>query len=113
MREKYQITFQTSLLPNGNSHNTASTNLFASVEIAAHINSSNAIEAQAQIDDINNAIQRNQKGLPFDEFWGQVVVSSLWIYPDQNNITVGDDSTTVPISDFLQLLQEWLAFIQQ
>jgi hypothetical protein len=112
MGEKYQITFQKALLPNGDSVNIATTSLDSNSEIVIHLGVSSAIETRAQIEDINNAVSIYQSGAHFDEFWGEIATSSLWIYPDRNVVTVGHDSTAVPIPDFLQLLQEWLVFIQ-
>lgn len=113
VREKYQIAFQKVAVPNGDSVSIADTNIITSAEIASHLQSSSDIETRDQINDINDAISRYNDGLFFDEFWGEVAGSQLWIYPANNTVEVGDSPIVVPIPDFLQLLQEWLTFIGQ
>jgi len=76
-------------------------------DLAIHISDSGISDTKGQID----AINKTQSGDYTDGLWGEVLGSSLYIYPSNNTVEIGDGDTILPIQDFKELLQEWLAFI--
>ncbi len=109
IRSNYEITFQKFTSAFGTISYHAVTNNIPNGSIAYYLTRSNLIETQSQITDINDIVNRYQNSLPFDEFWGDVANSQLYVYPDTGNVELGN--TIILISDFLALLQEWENFI--
>jgi len=89
--------------------NRASTPNEEYFDLAIHISDSDISDTKSQID----ALNRTQSGVYTDGLWGEVLGSSLYVYPSNNTVEIGDGNTILPIQDFKELLQEWLTFINQ
>jgi hypothetical protein len=111
LKDRYKIVFQKIILPNGHIDNIAITNVQNGGDLVNHIRYSDASNTADQIQYIDHVVSNWQRGTVYDEFWGEVFGSSLFIYPDTNSVEVGDGSSIYSIADFKLLLQEWLTFI--
>jgi len=109
-REIFQISFKKSISGEWVNFFALTTNSDY-YDIARHLTNSDKTNTIDQINSIENAMGRLQKGLAVNEFWGELFGSPLYIYPETNNVIVGIEETSVTITDFKELLQEWLAFI--
>jgi len=106
-REQYNISFQKLITPSNAVMNRSSTQNEDYFDLAIHISDSDIYDTKSQIDELNKA----QSGSYADGLWGEVLGSSLYIYASNNTVEIGDGDTILPIQDFKELLQEWLAFI--
>jgi len=57
--------------------------------------------------ELNKALQ----GIRIQEEWGEIMGSQLEIFPLEGTVQVGYTNRKIPIQDFKELLEEWLAFI--
>jgi hypothetical protein len=109
-REEYQLSFQTQVTSNNRLYHFATTNNLASGDIAGHLTDSDEAYITRQIRKLNDAI--NGEGI--EGLWVQGPMgSSLEVFPANGIVEVGDIGMQMPIEDFKELLEEWLAFIQQ
>lgn len=107
-REQYQISFKKQITPRNEVYYFAQTDSLMYGDIAGHLTYSNKVYTNAQI----SAIIKEQDGSSSDFFWGEVLGSSLYFHSN-GTVEVGEVGTTLPMQDFKELLQEWLAFISQ
>jgi len=107
MKEKYKIEFQKTVGSNGIVFCYADNATIDNAELAHHLVCSSKMATEQQIKDLEIALQ----GGIIQEDWGETRGSSLYIYTSEGNVQVGYSASKIPITDFKQLLEEWLAFI--
>jgi len=78
-------------------------------DIANHLSRSNSYLAQDQINELNKAIN----GIIIQEDWGEIMGSTLNIFPSDGTVQVAYMNRKIPIQDFIELLQYWLDFLNQ
>ena len=105
-KDKYHIVFQKQTIT-GSQYNFAISSITSSKYVADHLTSSNLIATNSQIAALNDALAGEQ----IEEFWGEVMGSTLDIYALSKTVEIGDRGTVLPLEDFKGLLEEWLAFI--
>jgi len=76
-------------------------------DIANHLTLSDKYLTEDQIEELNKVLN----GIRVQEDWGEVMGSQLEIFPQENTVQVGYTNRRIPLSDFKQLLEEWLLFI--
>ncbi|GGK89628.1 hypothetical protein ACD591_21170 [Rufibacter glacialis] len=107
-REEYGIQFFRRNAPfGGTSYDAETANLYDR-ELTYHISSSDKRITEKQIE----ALQKALNGEPIQEDWGEVLGSTLDIYPKEGTVQIGYMNRRIPIMDFKKLLEEWLDFIQ-
>jgi hypothetical protein len=107
MKEKYDISFQKLITPSQAVVSKAISNNEDWFDLVSHISDSDIPNTVSQI----IALNKVQNGFNSDGLWGEVFGSSLYIYFSNNTVEIGDGETILPIEDFKELLQEWLAFL--
>ncbi|MEE1946701.1 futalosine hydrolase [Pedobacter sp. KR3-3] len=107
VRHQYSITFIKKRLVQGRYYYTTFTSNPDNEDIANHLANSDKRITEIQIEDIQKAMD----GEAIEEHWGEVMGSQLEIFPKKGSVLIGYAKKTIPIGDFKQLLQEWLAFI--
>jgi len=108
MKKEYGITFQKKATPSGDLYYFAISTDINNAEIANHLSNCEVRITEIQIEDLQKVLH----GIPVQEEWGEVRGSSLEIFPTEKAVQINYLNRRIPISDFLQLLQEWLAFIR-
>jgi hypothetical protein len=106
-REQYAVSFQRIPAPYSGSMPIATTTNIHNAVIAGHISDSNLIITQIQIADLQKALN----GEPVEIEWGEIMGSTLEIYANEGTVQIGYTDRRIPIHDFKELLEEWLAFI--
>ena len=107
IRQAYGIEFTKIIDLNSKPYYWAVTKIPENYEIASHISVSDSYLTQDQINELTKAIN----GIPIQEEWGEIMGSSLTIYPSDGTVQINYTNRRIPIQDFKQLLQEWLIFI--
>ncbi len=103
MREKYGITFEKS----GANRPFTRTEDIYNADIGIHISNGGKQITRLQI----IALQKALNGERIQEDWGEVMGSTLDIFPLEGTVQVNDCNRRIPIVDFKALLEEWLDFI--
>ena len=106
IRNQYHLVFQNGVTSDGDSTRFIITDDELYGDLALHLMSCNKININAQLKTINNVLNGNGG----DFFGGEVMGSSVEFHSN-NTIEIGDGGFLLPISDFKELLEEWLTFI--
>ncbi|WP_181308415.1 hypothetical protein [Rufibacter sp. XAAS-G3-1] len=106
--EEYGIEFFKKDAPFGGTFYVAETANLYDRELTFHISNCDKRITEIQIEDLQKALE----GEPIQEDWGEVLGSTLDIFPKEGTVQIGYMNRRIPITDFKKLLEEWLAFIQ-
>jgi hypothetical protein len=106
-RQTYGIEYTKVIGPHGTTNCWAVAKDPENYDIASHISVSDSYSTQDQINELTKAMN----GIPIQEEWGEIMGSFLTIYPTDGTVQVNYTNRRIPITDFKQLLQEWLTFI--
>jgi hypothetical protein len=106
--QKYGLTFYKKAGAFGKPNYFVQSTMPENGDIASHLSYSDSYLAQDQINELNKAIN----GIRIQEDWGEIMGSTLDIFPSDGTVQIGYTNRKIPTQDFIELLQEWLDFIK-